>query len=346
MTVSNVLNNRSGQVGVELRKRVLAACEKLGYRPHGGAQLLRSNRHMAIGVIIVDPSRYYLSDPFTAAVLAGLTDELRKHGYSVVLHGAAHDDIASLPLLQRIGSDGICLFPSGTPAMRRVLLDQAARLGQPVVLIQDDNLDSVGDVFAVTQDDLGGGAELARHLFARPSQQAVILLPELAWPAMERREAGVRTHLARLDQAPEFHVVRCGDESFDATQAAFAEHCKSHGEPDVVIGGNDRMAIAVLKWLMERHRRVPEDVRVTGFNGFDFWRYVTPELTTVRSPAFQLGEVAAQAMVHRLQHGSFSARSLTLPVEFVPQRSSLIDAGARAVPRSVKRNTAAARKIA
>ena len=344
MTVSNVLNNRAGQVGQDLRARVLATCAKLGYRPHGGAQLLRSKRHMAIGVIIVDPSPYYLSDPFTAAVLAGLTDELRKHGYSVVLHGATHDDIASLPLLQRIGSDGICLFPSGTPAMRRELLDHAAGLGQPVVLIQDDNVDSVRDVFAVTQDDLGGGAELARHLFAQPSRHAVMLLPALAWPAMERREAGVRSHLARMALPPEFHALRCGDESFDATQSAFAGHCANHGEPDVVIGGNDRMAIAAMKWLVERHRRVPEDVRVTGFNGFDFWRYVTPELTTVRSPAFQLGEMGAQAMVRRLEQGSFSARSLTLPVEFVPQRSSLGRTGMRAVPAPTRKNAAGARK--
>ncbi len=332
MTVSNVLNNRAGQVGQELRERVLATCARLGYRPNAGAQLLRNKRHMAIGVIMVDPSPYYLSDPFTAAVLAGLTDEFRKHGYSIVLHGATHDDIASLPLLQRIGSDGICLFPSGTAAMRHTLLDRVAAMDQPIVLIQDDNPESVRDVFSVTQDDQGGGAELARHLFAQPAQHAVMLLPELSWPAMERREAGVRSHLARLENPPPFHIVRCGDESFDATQAAFTEHCRQHGEPDVVIGGNDRMAIAVMKWLMERHRRIPEDVRVTGFNGFDFWRYVTPELTTVRSPAFRLGEEAAQAMVRRLQQGSFTARSLVLPVEFVAQRSSMGSAGLRAVP--------------
>ena len=323
MTVSNVLNNRAGQVGPELRQLVLGTCEKLGYRPHGGAQLLRSNRHMAIGVIIVDPSPHYLSDPFTAALLAGLTDEFRKHGYSIILHGSAPGEIASLPLLQRIGSDGICLAVSGAAAERRMLLDRVAGLGQPVVLIQDENPDNVRDVFVVIQDDAGGGAELARHLFACPSRQAVMLVPELSWAAMERREAGVRSHLARLGTAPQFHVVRCGDESFDATQAAFARHCVRHGEPDVVIGGNDRMAIAAMKWLTERQRRVPEDVRVTGFNGFDFWRYVTPELTTVRSPAFRLGEVGAQAMVRRLRQGSFSARSLTLPVEFVPHHSSM-----------------------
>ena len=164
---------------------MIATCARLGYRPNAGAQLLRNKRHMAIGVIMVDPSPYYLSDPFTAAVLAGLTDEFRKHGYSIVLHGATHDDIASLPLMQRIGSDGICLFPSGTAAMRHTLLDRVAAMDQPIVLIQDDNPESVRDVFCVTQDDVGGGAELARHLFTQPPQpvrHAVMPLPSGSMP--------------------------------------------------------------------------------------------------------------------------------------------------------------------
>jgi len=54
MTVSNVVNGRAGQVGPEVAKRVRAACERLGYRPHANARRLRTNRRQAIGVVIVD----------------------------------------------------------------------------------------------------------------------------------------------------------------------------------------------------------------------------------------------------------------------------------------------------
>ena len=322
MTVSNVINGRSGQVGAKMKARVLAACERLDYRPHANARQLRTNRRMTVGVIVVDPSAHYLSDPFTAAMLAGLNDVLYPAGYSIVLQGASITSLASVPLLKRIESDGICLLTSGGLEQRSRTIAQVAALGQPVVLIQDELPDSVSDGCSLIQDDVAGGAELARHLFEHPSRHAVMLVPSVAWAAMERREAGVRSVLALLPNPPAFHVLPCGDESFDATQAAFAQHIHLHGAPDVVIGGNDRMAIAAMKWLIAHGLRVPEDARVTGFNGFDFWRYASPELTTVLSPAFQLGEEGGRALLARLETGSFAWRQRVLAVEFAPHVSS------------------------
>lgn len=326
MTVSNVINGRKGQVGPEMIARVLAACERLDYRPHASARQLRTNRRMTVGVIIVDPSAHYLSDPFTAALLAGLNDVLQVAGYSIVLQGASLADLATLPLLRRIESDGICLLTSGAPEQRRQTIAQVAALGQPLVLVQDEIPDSIGDGCSLIQDDAAGGAEIARHLFQAPSRHAVMLVPSVAWAAMERREAGVRLVLGSLARPPAFHVVRCGDESFDDTQAAFALHVEKHGLPDVVIGGNDRMAIAAMKFLQARGCSVPADVRITGFNGFDFWRFASPELTTVFSPAFQLGEESARALLKRLEGGSFPWRRRVLPVVFAPTVSSEITA--------------------
>ena len=329
--------------------RVLAACERLDYRPHANARQLRTNRRMTVGVIIVDPSAHYLSDPFTAALLAGLNDVLQVAGYSIVLQGASLADLASLPLLRRIESDGICLLTSGAAAQRRETIAQVAALGQPLVLIQDELPDSITDACALIQDDTGGGAEIARHLFQRSCRQAVMLVPSVAWAAMERREAGVRSVLATMARPPVFHVVRCGDEGFDDTQAAFALHVEQHGVPDVVIGGNDRMAIAAMKFLQARGCSVPGDVRITGFNGFDFWRYASPELTTVFSPAFQLGEASARALLKRLETGSFPWRRRALPVVFAPTVSSEITArkstGSGEIGLDRHRNAATGRQL-
>ena len=322
MTVSNVINGRKGQVGVKMIARVHAACERLGYRPNANARQLRTKRHMTIGVIIVDPSTHYLSDPFTAALLAGLNDVLQAAGYSIVLQGASLSGLATLPLLRRIESDGICLLTSGPAAKRLSTIAQVAALGQPLVLIQDELPGTIADACSLVQDDAGGAAEIARHLFNAACRHAVMLVPEVSWPAMERREAGIRAALARMTRAPAFHVVRCGDEGFDDTQAAFAAHLDVHGLPDVVIGGNDRMAIAAMKLLGMRGRLVPAHTRITGFNGFDFWRYASPELTTVFSPAFQLGEEGARSLLTRLETGAFPWRRRVLPVVFAPSASS------------------------
>lgn len=330
MTVSNVINGRKGQVGADMIARVLAACEQLDYRPHANARQLRTKQRMTVGVIIVDPSAHYLSDPFTAALLAGLNDVLQVAGYSIVLQGASLADLASLPLLKRIESDGICLLTSGAPAQRGKTIAQVAALGQPLVLIQDELPDRIADACSIIQDDAGGGADIARHLFQRSCKHAAMLVPSVAWAAMERREAGVRAVLLQMAKPPAFHVVYCGDEGFDDTQGAFSAHLDMHGLPDVVIGGNDRMAIAAMKLLHARGCEVPRDVRVTGFNGFDFWRYASPELTTVFSPAFQLGEESARALLKRLQTGTFPWRKRVLPVVFAPTVSSGIVSGGKA----------------
>ena len=322
MTVSNVINGRKGQVGPEMIARVLAACEKLDYRPNANARQLRTKRRMTVGVIMVDASPHYLSDPFTAALLAGLNDVMQAAGYSIVLQGTSPSELASLTLLRRIESDGLFLLLSGSPTQRKQIIHQVAALGQPLVLIQDPLPEPVTDACSLIQDDHGGGATIARHLFQCTCRQAVMLVPSDAWSAMERREAGVREVLHTMAKPPAFHVVHCGDEGFDGTQAAFAAHVAQHGFPDVVIGGNDRMAIAAMKWLIAQGRQVPEQTRVTGFNGFDFWRYASPELTTVLSPAFQLGEEGARALLERLETGAFTTRQQVLPVVFSPNVSS------------------------
>jgi LacI family transcriptional regulator len=54
---------------------------------------------------------------------------------------------------------------------------------------------------------------------------------------------------------------------------------------------------------------------IAGFNGFDAWRYTTPTLTTVVSPAYGLGRYAGELLIGRLQTGAFPKRSFVLPVQ-------------------------------
>jgi LacI family transcriptional regulator len=278
---------------------------------------------MAIGVVVVDPSPNYLADPFTAALLAGLTDYLGPRGYSLVIHGASADGIGSVPLLQRIETDAICVMLSGGESERRAMIARIAALGQPLVAIQDGLPDDVVDGCSLIQDDFAGGVELGHHLLDARARHVAMLVPRVEWSAMVRREAGIRSVLVRLARPPAFHLVRCGDEGFDATQRALERHAAEFGFPDVVVGGNDQMAIAAMKFLVGRGFEVPGKVRVTGFNGFAFWRYATPELTTVFSPAYALGEEAGRAILARLETGAFPWRAKSLPVRFKANASSV-----------------------
>ena len=76
---------------------------------------------------------------------------------------------------------------------------------------------------------------------------------------------------------------------------------------------NPKLGIATLKLLKTKGLKVPEQVMVTGFNAFEFWQFSDPVLTTVRSPGYELGQVAGREMIQRLETGAFSTLAIKLP---------------------------------
>ena len=76
------------------------------------------------------------------------------------------------------------------------------------------------------------------------------------------------------------------------------------------MGANDQIAIAALRVLEERGLVVPRDVQVTGYNDFPFRNFIRPLLTTVRSSAIEIGRSSAQAVLARLDKGTFLERTV------------------------------------
>jgi DNA-binding LacI/PurR family transcriptional regulator len=85
--------------------------------------------------------------------------------------------------------------------------------------------------------------------------------------------------------------------------------------PTAVMGGNDLLAIGVMRQARARGLRVPEDLAVTGFNDFAFAEFVDPPLTTVHVPGYEMGRSAAQLLIDHLDGREISQPHLTLPVE-------------------------------
>jgi LacI family transcriptional regulator len=313
MTVSNVLNNRPG-ASAETRAKVLREAERLNYRPDANARRLRLERTGSIGVLVLDSAPDYLRDPFITNVIAGLGNVAAEKAFSLVLQGVRPNAEKVAPLLSQSETDALCLLLSGTPAVRARLLEQVARLRQPVVLVQERDAGGLKDACLLRQDDREGGRLLGHHLRQRrPAGGRVLFLtPSVAWTAQSERGEGLRLGLGkgfRLRRVP------CGDESFAATQAALSRALEVEGMPVAIVGGNDQMALAAMALLQARGLSVPDAVPVAGFNGFEMFRFVQPSLTTVASPAYEMGVRAGEELLLRLEEGSFRQAEIVLPVQ-------------------------------
>ncbi|MCR9195440.1 MAG: LacI family transcriptional regulator [Hyphomonas sp.] len=318
MTVSNVLNGRDTEVGAETRERVKATIDRLGYRPHASARRLRSQRSFAIGVLVLDDVPQFLNDPFTTQVVAGISNFATECNYSVLLQGVRSDSLVRVPLLSQVQTDGVCAILSGPQSQRETLLQRLIKLHMPLVLIQERSAND--DVCAVRQDDRGGAVEIARYLVSRGASRLMFLAPGQEWPAITERIDGVREVCSEM--GADLRLVFCGAETLEDTQRAVRVAIEENGLPDAIMGGNDRMAMAAIQFLDSKGIQVPGEVRVTGFNGFDFAAYSRPSLVTVRSEAYEMGHRAAKELLARIETGQFSASDIVLPVSFIPGNSA------------------------
>jgi LacI family transcriptional regulator len=312
MTVSNVVNARFGSMGSETRAAVERAITKLGYRPHASGRSLKLARRFTIGMVVVDDSPTFLADPFITHLVAGLSNHLNSRDYGLVVQGMSATHLAEAALIRRHETDALCVFLSGTHAVRRAMIERFASLGQPIVVVQEPVPRSTS-LHSVRQDDRAGGAMLAQHLLQQGARTISFLAPAMNWPAIEERVQGARDVVARHRSA-RFSLVTCGDGGFEATQFALARVVAAGGWPSAIMGGNDQIGIAALKWCVEQGRSVPGDILVSGFNAFDTWRFSTPTLTTVVSPAYAMGEAAGEVLLARLRGSPIRGRERVLPV--------------------------------
>ena len=313
MTVSNVINGKFYHVTAETRKRVQAVVEALGYRADPAGRSLRLARRFSIGLIIVDPSPTFIADPYTTFLVAGLSNSLSRKGYGLLLQGTTLEELPQVLMLRQSLVDAICIFSSGSAHERRAAYRLVARHREPLVIFQDSCGANVKDVLAIRQDDSGGGRVLAQRLLKDGCRDFVFLTAANRWPALDARERGIRSALRKVDDAS-LVVVRAGSEDVESVQAALADRVEHAGLPDAVFAANDQLAIVAQSWLANHGWTVPHDVKVAGFNAFDSARFWRPKLTTIRSPAYELGELAASALLERLESGKFSRREIVLPV--------------------------------
>lgn len=315
-TVSNVVNGRLHLMSAETRRRIEAIIQEHNYRPNEEARNLRLAQRRTIGLIVVDDSPAFLADPMITNIVAGMSNYLGVNGYSLLITGITHAAVDGAHMLSRDQTDALCVIPSGSVAERRQLYGLLRDVGQPILVFQDKASDFLADTLSVRQDDLRAGQLLANRLVERGARRLAFLAPAQNWPAMTSRQDGVREvadlHGAVLD------IVVCGSEGTADTQTAVGRYTERQGLPDVFMGGNDQMAIAAMNWCLDRNLRVPQDIKITGFNGFTFSSYVRPTLTTVSSPAYEMGRQGARALLRRFAHDSFETNDLVFDVTISP----------------------------
>jgi len=317
-----VINKHFEYVGDETRARVEKAIGALNYIPNATSRRLRSTHEFSVGMVIIDEAAAFLSDPFNTEIVAGLSNHLSVNNYSLSIQGIHPAHIKETRLFSGIEIDALCVNQCGSDSSRRKNVEGLLARSIPIILLEETLEFDNPNIAIINQDDFTGGHIIASHLLSRNVKKILFLSPLLDWPAIHARKKGVLAALEEHGGGAKLDTCYCSRENFSATQDAIRNYIRENGEPDAILGSNDRLGIAAMRYCQEHDLRVPEDILITGFNGFESSQYTNPTLTTVISSAYEMGQYAGGLIIQRLQTGSFSKQTTHYPVRFQQGRST------------------------
>lgn len=287
-TVSRYFNG--GYVKEETRKRIASIIQQYNYEPNSFARLKAKSSRM-IGIIAP-----CLDSIVTSQVLMSIDRHLRQEGYSTMIINTDHQEALELQYLEklwRMNVDGLILSATHLSAAHRKLLSQ---IDIPVVVVAQNYPDGI----CIINDDYYGGKFVGSYIGSRHHRSVACLCVD-TWD----EAIGVVRRQGILDGLKESGIERpyvyLSDFSF-AHACTQVERILDEHSIDALICSTDRQALGAYKVLRERGYRIPQDISIISFGGYDISELLTPQLATVRFDTEYSGKCCARTILRMIRN--------------------------------------------
>lgn len=309
ITISRYFNQPE-QVSPDLRERIAAVVNELGYVPNLVAGGLASARSKVVAMVIPN-----ISGPIFANTIQGFSDTLSQHGFQLLLassyFSAEQEESAVRAFLGWSPAALVLTSHFHTPVTEK-MIEQA---DMPVIETWDYRPERGPMQIGFSHYQVGVSA--TRHLHAKGYRRIAFVLNSMAgdFSALERRD-GYAATLQALGLEPWVFTPQAGLTPFEAGKQAMHALMNSPTRPDAIVFANDNLAAGGLLAGQRAGLRIPQDCAVMGFGDYAFAEMLLPSLSTIKPPALEIGVLAAQRVLQSLG---------VLPVSGDIQRLNLLD---------------------
>lgn len=305
-TVSRVINP-GAKVSEKTRQKVLAAMEKLGYRPNSIAQSLATRSSNTVGVLVSE-----LHGPFYGAMLGAIEETLRGAGKFVLVaasHSKEEQEREGIRFLVSRNCDALIVHVEALPDK---FIVEHNRKSTPLVVV-NRKVRGIADRCFSLNNELGGYLA-ARSLLRLKHRSIAYVSGPLDWVDAHDRLAGHKRALAeagvpfndRLFFEGNYHEPTGGEalNRFIASGIPFT----------AVICANDDMAAGTMAAAHDRGLKLPEELSIVGFDDAPISRYVYPKLSTVHYPIADMSRMAARWVLKNVyQQGEIEVQRVFEP---------------------------------
>jgi len=316
-TVSRSINSPE-MVRPALRLKIEEAIAELGYVPDGNARALVSRQTMTIGAIV--PT---IDNAIFSTLIRGLQIKLQENKYTLLLASSNYSleqEAEEVRTLLIRGVDGILLVGNQRSAEVYDLLDNSAK---PYVNTYafDERLDHP----CVGFDNWKAGETIVEHLVELGHERiAVIAGITTDNDRALARVQGMKTGMSRnglVFNAEQY--LEC-PYTLEAGRAALRTLMQRQPRPTAIICGNDILACGAIFQCQRDNISVPGDLSIAGVDGLSIGGHVTPSLTTMSVPFYEMGELAATSLLDRLNSNDNAPRKVELEATLLIRESTAI----------------------
>lgn len=309
-TVSRILNNR-GYIGEATRQKVQKVMEELDYHPNEIARSLYRSKSNIIGLII--PT---VSHPFFGELTNHIEYYAYSKGYKILLcnsHREKAKEKEYVGMLKRNQVDGIIM---GSHTLE---VDDYLNMNMPLVTFDRRISDKIP---FVASDNFEGG-RLATNLLIEKGCKKIVNICgslNLNMLANKRHDAFIVT---AVNKNVEHLTIQTNLNVFDSEQyeKIIYDLFKEHPEIDGIFASSDMIAAHVIKACQQFIKRIPEDLKVVGYDDVRIASLVIPQLTTIRQPIEEIGRLAVELILKQI-NGENVLKENVLPVTLVERFST------------------------
>jgi DNA-binding LacI/PurR family transcriptional regulator len=302
-TISRVINQKP-DVSPATRERILKIIKETGYQPSALARSLIQQRSFTLGVIIAG-----LKYEGIAKVLNGITEEANKEGYSLMLEELPNFNAIDVqPVIRSLLSHQVEAIIYAAPEIgdnwRNVRL-QYPMSGPRMVFLKGSPYPGIS---TISVDNHLGGFLAALHLYEQGCRNIAHISGEADWWETEERLKGWKAGLEKVGLPVTSRQIVAGNWSASSGEKAFLTLLENYPEVDGIFAGNDQMALSVLHVANERGIKVPEQLKVMGFDNLAETPYYSPSLTTIRQDLRVLGIMSVKKVIEMINEPDKSSK--------------------------------------
>lgn len=314
-TVSRYLN---GQLPLkpDTEARVVKAMESLGYVRGSRTSRAKPTRLGTIGLIVPQ-----IGSEYFGRIADSVVASAESQGFSVLIASTQNHSRKQLEYVELLADKEISGIIYAGNYASNLALSAVIEQGTPVVVI-DEALVGAPPTDTVLVDDYAGAYQAVAHLISLGHRRIALVTGPPTLNSVHERRRGYEDALSRAGIDPDAQVQLSGQFSEDFGVSAISRLMVSKEPPTAVFAASDTIALGMMVGARNSGIAIPDDLSIVGFDDSPGAGYVSPRLTTVRTPVDKMAATAVTALIDRIEHPSRAIQVAVTPVVLVIGESS------------------------